>query len=236
MAMVLTALALGAAAPPAAAQDGSAYVNAVDAWASAESLRRLLPDSSRAGSETRKPAKRPTKTQLARLRFKRDPAVTQRNQQAVIDALGPGYDPAVVVADLERNRALVHAMLRSFSGSWSANDLADVAAVALLGGYAAYNGKTTLSSRGSLAVRASARDGLGGSKRIRALAAERKQTAAEMTEIRLIYLVAALNAARAAGDEPALDSARAKLRGWLRDVYSLDVDDVKLTKRGFVAD
>ena len=32
-------------------------------------------------------------------------------------------------------------MLRSFSGTWSPNDLADVAAVALLGGYAAYNGR-----------------------------------------------------------------------------------------------
>jgi hypothetical protein len=229
---------LAPSAPLAGAQDGPAYVDAVGAWATAESLRRLLPDSSRAGREPRQPAKtsKPTKAQLAKLRFKRDPAVTQSNNQAIVDQLGPGYDPAVVVADIERNRGLVHQMLRSFSGSWSPNDVADIAATALLSGYAAYTGKTQLSSRGSLAVRAGARAGLAASRRVRALAAERKQTVAEMTEIRLIYLIAGLNAARAAGDAIEQDSARSAIRGWIRDVYSLDIARVKLTKRGFVTD
>ena len=56
-----------------------------------------------------------------------------------------------------------------------------------------------------------------------------------MTEIRLIYLIAELNAARAANDTIAQDTVRSKIRGWIRDVYSLDVDAVKLTKRGFLA-
>jgi hypothetical protein len=54
-----------------------------------------------------------------------------------------------------------------------------------------------------------------------------------MTEIRLIYLLAELNAARAANDTIVQDSVRYKIRRWVRDVYALDVDTVKLTKRGF---
>jgi hypothetical protein len=235
------AVASAPGAPPAAAQDGpvTAYLDAVDAWATAQTLRRMLPDSGEAGRATRKSAKaraketKPTKAQLAKLRFVRDPAVTEANDQAVIDQLGPGYDPAVVVADLERNRGLMHGMMRSFSGSWSPNNLADVAATALLAGYAAYHGVTKLSGSGCLAVRAAARNGLAKSKRIRGLPAERKQTGAEMTEIRLIYLLAELNAARAANDTIVQDSVRYKIRRWVRAVYALDVDTVKLTRRGF---
>jgi hypothetical protein len=241
-AMLALLLALAQGAPPAAAQEGpvTAYLDAVDAWATAQSLRRMLPDSGQTGREIRKSAKarakevKPTKAQLHKLRFVRDPAVTEANNQAVIGELGPGYDPAVVVSDIERNRDLMHGMMRSFSGRWSPNDLADVAATALLGGYAAYHGVATLSGPGCLAVRASARNGLAKSKRIRGLPAERKQTAAEMTEIRLIYLIAQLNAARAANDTIVQDTVRYQIRGWIRDVYSLDVDAVKLTKRGFV--
>ncbi len=226
---------------PAAAQIDPPIMDplgAVDAWATAESLRRMLPDSSQAGREARKPPKArakekpPTRRQLAKLRFKRDSDVTQANNQAVVDLLGPEYDPAVVVADLERNRGLVHDMMRGFDGHWSPRNLADVAATALLGGYAAYHGKDQLSSRGSLAVRKAARAGLARSKRIRTLSAARKQTGAEMTEIRFIYRLTALNAARMAGDSTDLDIARYQIRTWIRDVYSLDVDAVKLTKRG----
>jgi hypothetical protein len=241
--VVALTLAVAAApgAPPAAAQEGpvTAYVDAVDAWATAQTLRRMLPDSGRAGRATRESAKaraketKPTKAQLAKLRFVRDPAVTDANNQAVIAELGPGYDPAAVVSDIERNRDLIHGMMRSFSGRWSPNDLADVAATALLGGYAAYHGVSKLSGPGCLAVRAAARTALAKSKRIRGLRAERKQTGAEMTEIRLIYLLAELNAARTANDTIVQDTVRYKIRRWVRDVYALDVDTVKLTKRGF---
>jgi hypothetical protein len=239
--LLAAVLALAPGTPPAAAQEGpvTAYVNAVDAWATAQSLRRLLPDSGQAGRETRKSAKRraketkPTRAQLAKLRFTRERAVTDANNEAVIGELGPGYDPAVVVSDIERNRALMHGMMRRFSGKWSPNNLADVAATALLSGYAAYHGVTSLSGRGCLAVRAAARNGLAKSRRIRRLATERKQTAAEMTEIRMIYLLARLDAARAANDTIVADTIRYEIRGWIREVYSLDVDTVKLTKRGF---
>jgi hypothetical protein len=242
VALMAVAVALTQSAPPARAQEGpvTAYVDAVDAWATAETLRRMLPDSGEAGRQTRKSAKarakarKPTKAQLAKLRFVRDPAVTDANHQAVLSELGPGHDQATVVADIERNRRLVHGMMRSFSGRWSPNNLADVAATALLAGYAAYHGATKLSGRGCLAVRAAARSGLATSKRIRRLSSKRKQTGAEMTEIRLIYLLAELNAARAADDTIVQDTVRYKIRGWIRDVFSLDVDAVKLTKRGFV--
>ena len=214
-------------------------LGAVNAWATAQSLRQLLPGSESAGRENRKPARRrartpkPTKRQLASLRFRRDPQVTQQNHQAVIDEFGEGVDPAAVVADIERNRALAHRAMRSFEGRWSPNDLADVASFVLLSGFAAYHEKPSLSGDGCLAVRRAARYGMARRAKIRRAPKRDKQTAAEMSEIRLIYLLGDLNRARGTGDVTDIDAARDEVRGWIREVYGLDVRSVRLTKRGF---
>lgn len=239
------ALAMGVAAlapASASAQDGpvTAHLDAVGAWASAESLRRLLPHGRSAGRESRRVSsarakpRRATAAQLRKLRFRRSATVTRRNQQAVVDQL-PGHDPAVVVADLERNRAAIHRMMRGFRGSWSPNDLADVAATALLSSYAAFHDRFALSAKGSLAVRNAARHALARRAKVRRLAPARKQTAAEMTEIRLIYALTRLNAARAtrADDPHGFGAARYAIRTFVRDVYGLDVQRVRLTSRGF---
>ena len=241
--LAVVLLALTAAGPPAASAQIDPPISdplgAVEAWASGESLRRLLPDGTSAGRESRKPPRRqartpkPTKAQLAKLRFTRDPDVTEANNQAVIANLGPGHDPATVVADIERNRTLAHDGLRLFKGRWSPNDLADIASFVLLSGYAAYHDKSELSTQGCLAVRRAARNGLANRKRVRGTSNADKQTAAEMSEIRLIYSLAALNAARMAGDTDAAEEARWEIRTWVRDVYGLDLERARLTKRGF---
>jgi hypothetical protein len=234
--LLLAVLATGAA--PASAQITDP-LGAVDAWADAQSLRRLLPESETAGRENRKPPKRraatprPTKRQLTSLRFSRDPRVTQANHEAVIAALGPEYDPATVVADIERNRDLSHQAMASFKGRWRPNDLADVASFVLLSGYSAYHGATRLSDSGCLAVRRAARFGLASSRKVRRTPKADKQTAAEMSEIRMIYAISRLNVAIAADDAAGVRSARQGIRTWLGEVYGFDVRSARLTRRGF---
>ena len=203
--LLVAAAALGAPLGASAQIDPpiSDPLGAVGAWANAESLRRLLPDSETVGRANRKPPRhrarmpKPTRRQLATLRFRRDPQVTQANNQAVVAEFENAVDPATVVADIERNRVLAHRGLRWFEGRWSPDDLADVASFVLLSGYAAYHDKSELSGAGCLAVRKAARYGLAGRKRVRRIPERDKQTAAEMSEIRMIYALAALNQARA---------------------------------------
>jgi hypothetical protein len=236
-------LAVALAGPPAASAQIDAPITdplgAVQAWATAESLRRLLPDGTNAGHSTQ-PARpharrpKPTRAQVAKLRFRRDPAVTARNIEAVVAEMGPGHDAGEVIADIERNRGRAHRHLRSLSGRWSANDLGDIAAYVLLSGYAAYNDRPKLPSRAVLAVKRSARNGLARSKRIRRTSNADKQTAAEMSEIRMMYSLAALSAARAAGDDGTAEETRWEIRTWVREVYGLDLERARLTRRGFV--
>jgi hypothetical protein len=239
-ALVAVVLVLaGAAAPIARAQIDppiSDPLGAVQAWATAESLARLLPDAGSAVPTRRAPTRPPhaTRSQLAQLRFTRDPAVTAANNQAVVAQLGPGHDPHTVVADIERNRRLAHEHMRSLAGRWNPNDLADVAAYVLLSGYAAYHDRSALPARAVIAVHRSARVGLALRKRIRRTPTADKQTAAEMSEIRMIYSLAALSAARARGDDDTAETTRWEIRTWVRDVYGLDLERVRLTRSGFV--
>jgi hypothetical protein len=224
----------------ATAQDGpvTAYVDAVDAWSTAARLQQLLPDSGRTGQAVRRAARRhahvpkATRAQLRRLRFTRRASVTERNVADVAAQL-PGVDPATVAADIERNRDLAHRRMRSFDGDWSPNNLADVAAFALLSAYAGYHDRSTLSARGSLAVLRAARNGVARSRSLHRVSGSEKQTAAEMTEIRMIYALAELSRARTAGDSADISIAESEIRTWVRSVYKLDVETVRLTRRGF---
>jgi hypothetical protein len=238
----LSAIALALAvmvAPSAHAQIDppiSDPLGAVQAWATAESLARLLPDGRSAAPTRRTPARprRASRAQLAALRFTRDARVTAANNAAVVAQLGAGHDPQTVVADIERNRRLAHEHMRSLAGRWSANDLGDVAAYVLLSGYAAYHGRGSLPGAPVRAVQRTARNGLALRKRIRQMSNADKQTAAEMSEIRMIYSLAALSAARAAGDGDTAEETRWEIRTWVRDVYCLDLERARLTRHGFV--
>jgi hypothetical protein len=211
-------------------------LGAVQAWATAESLARLLPDGRSAVPARRAPAhpRRATRSQLAKLRFTRESRVTAANNAKVVAQLGPGHDPQTVVADIERNRRLAHEHMRSLAGRWSPNDLGDVAAYVLLSGYAAYHDRPSLPAASVRAVQRSARNGLALRPRIRRTSNADKQTAAEMSEIRMIYSLAALGAARAAGDASSAEETQWEIRTWVRDVYGLDLERARLTRRGFV--
>jgi hypothetical protein len=242
LACVVTGVLVVTAPATASAQDGpvTAYVDAVDAWSTAARLQQLLPDSGSTGTAVRRAARRhkherkATRAQLRRLRFTRRASVTERNVADVAAQL-PGVDPATVAADIERNRALAHRQMRSFDGHWSSNNVADVAAFALLSAYAGYHDRSSLSARGSLAVLRAARNGLARSRSLRRVSATDKQTAVEMTEIRMIYALAALSQARTSGTAADVSIAQSKIRRWIRDVYKLDVDAVRLTRRGFAS-
>ena len=108
-ALLVAASGVALAPVPASAQTTGEipYVDAVDAWADGQSLRRTLPGSGD-GTITTPPksrrVKRPTAQQLASLRFERRDEITARNDQAVMALLEPGYDPAAVVAEFDRLR------------------------------------------------------------------------------------------------------------------------------------
>lgn len=239
-AVALTAAVAGTAPGTAHAQDGpvTAYVDAVDAWATGARLQQLLPDGKRTGASVRGAARRAghspnaTRRQLRRLRITRRASVTERNDRDVAAQM-PSVDPAVVIADIERNRGLAHRALRTLRGSWSPNNLGDVAAFALLSAYASYHDRAALPGRSARAVRRAVRHALARTRALRKAAPTAKQTAAEMIEIRMVYAIAALQRARAAGDAADVSIAESEIRTWIRDVFGLDVEAVRLTARGF---
>jgi hypothetical protein len=236
----LVAMACVPIAAPAQTVGEIPFVDAVDAWADGQSLRRTLPGSG-AGAFS-KPSKsklgrrprKPTARQLAALRFKRTKAITQQSHQAVMERLGPGYDPAAVVAEFDRLTALVHAGMRDWKGRWSPGNIADVAAYMLLNGYGAFHARTSAPDTPILAVQSAARRSMALSRQIRGLSAARKQTAAEMLELRTILRISDLNLARTAGDAPREQAAKAALRSWIKDVFGVDLERVRLTRAGLV--
>ena len=216
------------------------FVDAVDAWADGQSLRRTLPGSG-AGAFTNpsrprhgKRPRRPTARQLAALRFKRSKAITQQNHEAVMERLEPGYDPATVVAEFNRLTALVHAGMRDWKVRWSPGNIADVSAYLLLNGYGAFHARTSAPDTPILAVQSAARRSMALSRQIRGLSAARKQTAAEMLELRTILRISDLNVARQAGDAPREQAAKAALRSWIKDVFGVDLERARLTRAGLV--
>jgi hypothetical protein len=241
-ALLAAAAALAFAPVPVSAQTVGEipYVDAVDAWADAQSLRRTLP-SSGDGSVTKpskaKRGKRPrraTARQLASLRFERSEEVTRQNDQAVMALLEPGYDPAAVVAEFDRLRAVVHDGIRGWKGRWRPSNLADVAAYTLLSSYAVYYAKPSVSARGSLAVRRAARSGMALNRQVRRLSDGRKQTAAEMLELRTIFRLSDVNLARMQGDATREQAAEARLRAWIKDAFGIDLERVRLSRKGLV--
>jgi hypothetical protein len=241
---VLAVVAGSAWAPAPASAQGVGdipYVDAVDAWADGESLRGLLPGSGEGtGTESAKPKqgaprpKRPTARQLATLRFERTEAVTAKAYQAVMDLLEPGYDPAALVAEFDRLKALVHKGMRQHKDPWSPNNIGDVVAYMLVSCYAAFYSRTSLPDRGVLAVRRSAREDLASDRRIRRLSDARMQEAAEMLELRTIIRISDLNVARMQGDAALEQAAEAELRSFVREVLGVDFKKVKLTRQGLV--
>jgi hypothetical protein len=227
-------MALGSVPASAQTTGEIPYVDAVDAWADGQSLQRTLPGSGNGAITTPSRSKRPTARQLASLRFERTEQVTQQNDQAVMALLEPGYDPAAVVAELDRLRAIVHDGIRGWKGGWSANNIGDVAAYVALSSYSVFHAKSSVSERGSLVVRSAVRNSMALNRQVRRLSDARKQTAAEMLELRTIFRLSDVNVARAAGDAAGEQAAKAQLRAWIKDAFGLDLERVRLTRKGLV--
>jgi hypothetical protein len=141
-------------------------------------------------------------------------------------------DPAFVTAELDRikaeyRRALVDSL------HWRGDDLGDVYAFSLLQAYIKVRGREP--AQAPIArLRREVRDDIALQKRVRRLPDARKQEAAEALELRTLFLISDMVKAQMAGDAAAEASARAAMRTWAKDVYGIDVDKVRLTRRGFV--
>jgi hypothetical protein len=231
--------ALGPAPLPASAQTVGElpYIDAVDAWADSQSLGTTLRGSTD-GSGFAEPADqrpaRPSARQLAGLRFARTRAVTERNYQAVMDLLEPGFDPAAVVAEFDRLQALVSKAMRDQGNGWSPNNIAHVSAYMLLSAYGVFHSRPTLPRRSSLAVRTAARNSMALDRRLRGLSDARKQTAVEVLVLRTILRVSDVNVARLEHDATRERAAKAELRSWIREVFSVDLERIRLSRDGLV--
>jgi hypothetical protein len=231
--IVAVLLACVLAPAPATAQVGDLpYLDAVDAWADAQTLRRTLPD---AGSTPRTRRRAATPRQLAALRFTRTQAVTDASHAAIVALLDPSLDRATVIADLVRLQGLWDKQMRGLEPRLDPDDLGDVAAYALVLSYAAYHERTKLPTRGVKAVRRDARDDLARNRKVRTSSDARKQEAAEMLSLRTLIRVSDLNWGRQTGDAAREAAALDTLRVWIRDGFGVDLERTRFTRRGLVA-
>jgi hypothetical protein len=234
-------LAVGAALAPAIAPAQTVgeipYLEAVDAWADAQDLRRLLPGGGAGASEPFKPSKRarrPTARQLRALRFVRTDEVRRRNYQAVMDRLEPGYDPAVVVAEFDRVLDGVHGSMRASDVPMSPDNIADVAAYTLLNAYAAYYDRKRMGDPGVRAVRDAARHNLALDRRARRLSDADTQELAEMLELRTILRISDLYWGRQDADAAREQAAINELNSWIDDLFGVEVERVRFSRKGLV--
>lgn len=234
---------LGAAiliVPAARAQtplDGGAYAfpvpDYVGSLVGANSLDAPTPegDGRRSDKPTRR-VPRPTRGQLAALRFVPAPEVTQGVYQRVIDQIGPSVDPAVLAGQLDAAKAQLREVMAQVG--WSSRDLADVAAFSLVQGYVTWHQETSLSQPALTVLRQEVRANLASQRRVRRLSDARQQEIAEILELRVIFFLDARNDAVALGDSAGAAVARAEIRAWTEAIFGVDVDEVRLTARGLV--
>jgi hypothetical protein len=237
--IIAVLLALAAAPAPAAAQTTGdlPYLDAVDAWADGQALRRTLPDGGKDGTGATAPRKRErraTTRQLATLRFTRTQSVTDASHQAVVALLDPSLDPATVIADLVRLQGLWDQEMRRLTPRLDPRNLGDVATYALLLSYAAYHERSTFPDAGVKAVRRAARTDLALNRTVRRSSDARKQEAAEMLALRTILRVSDLNWARQAQDAGREAAAMDALRAWVDTAFGVDLDDARFTRKGLV--
>jgi hypothetical protein len=238
--MVAVLVACVVAPAPASAQTGDLpYVDAVDAWADGQALRRTLPRAGGGGTGATKPkrAERPRKAtprQLAKLRFTPSQAVTDASYQAVLALMDPAVDPASVTAELDRLRGLWDGEMRKLTPRLEPSDLGDVATYALTLSYAAYHERSKVPDAGLAAVRRSARTDLALNATVRRSSDARKQEAAQMLALRTILRVSDLNWGRQEQDAAREQAAADALRTWVKTAFGVDLDRVAFTRKGLV--
>jgi hypothetical protein len=228
-------------APAARAQaplDGSAYAFPVpDYVGSIVGANTLDPGAGTGGGRgnepgERKPVRRATRGQLATLRFTRAPHVTQGVYKRVIDQVGVSVDPVVLTAQLDGAKATFREVLARVG--WSASDLGDIAAFSLVQGYITWHQIGHVSQPGLKVLRREVRDNLALQKAVRRLSDARQQEIAEILELRVIFFRDAYANARASGESVDVAVARAQTREWIETIFGVDVNEVRLTRRGLV--
>jgi hypothetical protein len=236
--IVAALLVLAVAPAPAAAQTGDLpYLDAVDAWADGQALRRTLPNAGGGGTGATKPRKRArqaTPKQLAALRFTRSQAVTDASHQAVVALLDPSLDPAAVIADLVRLQGLYDQEMRGLTPSLDPLNLGDVAAYSLILSYAAYHERSSFPDAAVRAIRRAARTDLALNRKVRTSSDARKQEAAEMLTLRTILRVSDLNWGRQSQDAAREQAATDALRAWVKTAFGVDLERVTVTRKGIV--
>ncbi|ADB53280.1 DUF6683 family protein [Conexibacter woesei] len=219
---------------PASAQlDGPAtpYVDAVGAWANAQTLRRDLESGGGTGTAPARgrAPRRATARQLAALRFTPSAGVTRANDDAVIAKLPSSYDPVRVRAVLAELRAEGRKVLRA--NGLRGNDLGDVATFDLMLLYLVYHDLRSDPPRAAVAaLRREVRNDIAANPATVRLSDARKQTAAEMIDMKRTFLLADWPA-----DALGRSDRRAEIRTWVRAAFGVDLRAVRLTARGFVA-
>ena len=238
----VAALAAVAIAPAAHAQtplDGDAYAFPVPDYVGAlVGANSLDPGTGKRNGRADKPkerdkrVKRPTRRQLAALRFQPTPEVTQGVYQRVIDEVGPIIDPMVLTGQLDAAKAGFREVLAGVG--WKATDLGDVAAFSLVQGYVTWRRVRNASEAGLKVLRREVRGNLALQRQVRRLSETRKQEIAEMLELRVIFFLDAFDDARLLGDSTGVAIARADMREWTETIFGVDVNEVRLTRRGLV--
>lgn len=176
--------------------------------------------------------RRPTRRQLTTLRFEPAPEVTQGVYQRVIDQVGPSVDPAVLTGQLDAAKAQFREVMAQVG--WSSSHLADVAAFSLVQGYVTWHQVSKVSEPGLKVLRREVRTNLALQKPVRRLSDARQQEIAEILELRVIFFLDARNDAVALGDSAGVSVARAEIREWTETIFGVDVNEVRLTRRGLV--
>jgi hypothetical protein len=234
--------ALAAAAvisPPAGAQtmlDGAAYAFPVpDYVGGLVGVNSLDPGLTNGKKAKKKRAKHkrmepPTRRQLAALRFKPSASVTQGVYQRVLDEAGEGVDPALVTAQLDAAKASFRAVMKRLH--WRVTDVGDMAAFSFVQGYITWHEDGVVPRRGMKVLRRDVRANLARRREVRRLSDARRQEIAEMLELRVIFFLDQRDDALRAGESTAV--ARAEMREWTESIFGVDVNHVRLTKRGLV--
>ena len=117
---------------------------------------------------------------------------------------------------------------------WSSRNLGDMAAFSLLQGYVTWRQVAKVPSEGLKALRREVRDNLALQKQVRRLSDARQQEIAEILELRVIFFLDARNDALALGDSAGVAIARGEIRDWTESIFGVDVNEVRLTRRGLV--
>jgi hypothetical protein len=243
--LVAGLVALLAAPRAHAIFDGAAYAFPVPDYVSGQIGQAALTntyDASRSSSssgskrdssrrEPKPKPRRPTAAQRRTLRFTESPGVTQRIHQTLLDRTGA--DPAVLIPQREQVKADWSRVLTE-NLEWSPRDLGDATAFTFIQLNRFYRGQSMLDERAAAAVRRQVRDDLALSSSVRRMSSDRKQTAAEMLQLRTIFLGSALELHQQHGDAAAAGSTKDDIRRFTREIFGIDLRKVKIGKKGLV--